>query len=394
MTNNTTQGALSGVRVLDLTDERGIYGAKLLADLGAETVRPEPLTGDPLRARGPHVEGQGQAKTSLWHTFFASNRRFFSVDVDSAEGRAQLGQLVARADIVLTCSDTFALAAAQLDEAQQQRPQLIVVDTSSFGPSGPWKDFLAPDLVAGALAGFNATTGDADTAPLMGFGELNFMVSGAYIAIAALAALNHRRETGIGQQVDISVHECITSCLEHVLMSYWYDHLSPSTSPGLARQGALHWSQAYTVMNAKAGAIMVTPAPDLEAQIFWLVQEDAFEDLLDEKYSDPNNTLATTQRVMDVLQQWVAGKDAEQLFLEGQSRHCPYGLVLPIEGVGENPQLQARKWWVDYQTPTATIKGPGAPYHFSATPWSMAPYGGVGADTQALLADIGWEQVQ
>jgi len=177
-------------------------------------------------------------------------------------------------------------------------------------------------------------------------------------------------------------------------MSYWYDDISPATSPGLPRQGALHWTQAYTVMNTKKGAIMVTPAPDLEAQIFWLVQEEAFEDLLDEKYSDPDNALATTQRVMEVLQQWVAKKDAEQLFLEGQSRHCPYGQVLPIEGVGTNPQLQARSWWVNYETATATIKGPGAPYHFSETPWSMGPCGAAGADTQALLADIGWEAAQ
>jgi crotonobetainyl-CoA:carnitine CoA-transferase CaiB-like acyl-CoA transferase len=95
--------------------------------------------------------------------------------------------------------------------------------------------------------------------------------------------------------------------------------------------------------------------------------------LLDEKYADPNNTLAITHRVMAVLGKWVAGKNAEQLFLEGQARHCPYGLVLPIEVVGENPQLQARKWWVNYRAPTATIKGPGAPYHFSATLWSMGP---------------------
>ena len=45
------EGALSGVRVIDLTDERGIYGAKLLADLGADVVRPEPPAGDPLRSR-------------------------------------------------------------------------------------------------------------------------------------------------------------------------------------------------------------------------------------------------------------------------------------------------------------------------------------------------------
>ena len=61
--------ALEGVRIIDLTDERGIYGAKLLADLGADIVRPEPISGDPLRARGPHMQGQTEHTSSLWHAF-------------------------------------------------------------------------------------------------------------------------------------------------------------------------------------------------------------------------------------------------------------------------------------------------------------------------------------
>ena len=76
---------LSGVRVVDLTDERGIYG-KLLADLGADVVRPEPPEGDPLRQRGPMLQAtnkdqQQQASASLWHAFFASNRHFFQVNL-------------------------------------------------------------------------------------------------------------------------------------------------------------------------------------------------------------------------------------------------------------------------------------------------------------------------
>jgi crotonobetainyl-CoA:carnitine CoA-transferase CaiB-like acyl-CoA transferase len=402
MTEGKVKGALSGVRVLDLTDERGIYGAKVIADLGADVIRPESLTGDPLRRRGPHQEGGADGTSSLWHAFFASNRRFFSLDVNSDTGRSQIGKLVERSDIVLCCEGHFALDAANLTDARKKKPELIVIDVSSFGPDGPWADFIAPDLVAGALGGFNATTGDADTPPLKGFGDLNFMVSGAYVAIAALAALHHARKNGVGQHVDVSVHECIVSCLEHVLMCCWYDEHSPVTVPGLARQGSLHWSRAYTVMDAKKGSIMVTPAPDIEAQIFWLVQEDAFEDLLDEKYSDPENAVETTRRVMEVLQKWVSTKDAEELFLEGQSRHAPYGQVLPIESVGENPQLQARKWWVDYTRKSAgdsnaskahlktNCKGPGAPYHFSATPWSIGPYGRPGEDTESILADIGW----
>ncbi|HIG41817.1 MAG: CoA transferase [bacterium] len=385
------KGALAGVRILDLTDERGIYGAKLVADLGAEVIRLEPPDGDPLRKRGPHIDAVTEQESSLWYLFFASNRRFFAVDPESEDGREQIQKLVARADIVLSCPGTFALDAAQLALARQQRPELIVIDTSSFGTKGPWKDFLAPDLIAGALGGFCATTGDVDTSPLKGFGELNFMVSGVYVAIAALASLYHMREKGSGQQVDVSVHECIASCLEHVFMCYWYDDLLATTIPALPRRASLHWSNAYVVMQAIKGSIMITPAPDFDRQLAWLVEVDAFEDLLDEKYADPVNYAATVKRMMEVLRAWVATRDAKELFFEAQSRHAPYGWVLPIEEVAENPQLQARQWWETYSTAGKEISGPGAPYQFSDTPWKMKPAENPETQMQAILADIGWD---
>ena len=64
--------ALADIRVIDLTDERGIYGTKLLADLGAQVIRPESTDGDPLRQRGPFMQSETGA-LSLWHSFFASN---------------------------------------------------------------------------------------------------------------------------------------------------------------------------------------------------------------------------------------------------------------------------------------------------------------------------------
>lgn len=381
-------GALAGVRVLDLTDERGIYGAKLLADLGADVVRPEPPEGDPLRSRGPHVDA-AQGTVSLWHVFFASNRRFFSLDPTSPAGEADLRRLVDRADVVLTCDGALGVEEADLENAKARRPELVVVEMSSFGREGPWRDYLAPDLVAGALGGSVATTGDADTPPLKTFGELNFLISGAYGAIAALAALYHARETGEGQGACVSVHECIASCLEHVLMFYWYqDRLPMAEEPVVPRQGSLHWSKAYRVMQAKGGSIMVTPTPSFDNQLAWLVEEDAHEDLIDPKYMELENRRLLSRRMMEVLEGWVATKDVEALFFDAQSRHCPYGWVLSIDKVAANPQLEAREWWVPVRVDGKEIRGPGAPYRFSDTPWSMGEYG----DAQTVLAEIGWEE--
>lgn len=387
-----SQGALAGIRVLDLTDERGIYAGKLLADLGADVVRPEPPAGDPLRARGPHAGDTPGPDTSLYRAFFASNRRSATIDAATPEGRRQVEALAASADIVLDCG-TLGGAGIGTDALLGAKPSLVVVRITSFGPDGPWADYLAPDLVAAALGGFAATTGDTDTPPLKGFGELNFITSGTYAAIGALIALYHARATGEGQVVDCSVHEAIASVLEHVFMWWWYsDRLGPvSVQHVLPRRAALHWSDLYDVFNAKDGAISATPMPDIQKQIAWLVEEDAFGDLLDPELAELKNFRRLIDTLMHQMKEWIATKDVQPLMFAAQERHRPFGMVLPVDNVAENPHLAARDWWQTYRVAGGDVRGPGAPYHLSETPWAIAARDAVaGADTETIMAEIGW----
>jgi len=101
-----------------------------------------------------------------------------------------------------------------------------------------------------------------------------------------------------------------------------------------------------------------------------------------------------TRRMMEVLRKWVTGKDAQALFFDAQKRHTPYGWVQPIEKLAENPQLEARHWWVDYNIDGATLRGPGAPYQFSDTPWRVSldnPPGEQSIGTDEVLAAAGWQ---
>jgi crotonobetainyl-CoA:carnitine CoA-transferase CaiB-like acyl-CoA transferase len=378
-------GPLQGMRVVDLSDERGIFGAKLLGDYGADVVRPEPPEGDPLRLRGPRVGDDG---ASLWHAFFATSRRFLTIDPGCAADRARLQQLVERADVLITCPGTFALALVDIEAARRANPALVHVDVSSFGDSGPWRDLLAPDLVAGALGGNVSPTGAPDTTPLKMFGELNFMISGIYAAIAALSARRHVRAGGDGQYVSVPVHECLVSCLEHVLMFYWYGE-KMGRGRVLPRQGGTHWSMAYTVMPARTGAIMVTPTPHFDAQLAWLVEEDAHGDLLDEKYSDPKRFPLMVARTMQLLREWVAKQDAEDLFYRAQARHSPYGWVQPIERLPENPQLAARGWWSTLHVDGQALRAPGTPFAIPEMP--VAPRDSTVLSGDAVLSELGWE---
>jgi crotonobetainyl-CoA:carnitine CoA-transferase CaiB-like acyl-CoA transferase len=175
-------------------------------------------------------------------------------------------------------------------------------------------------------------------------------------------------------------------------MFYFYQQtLNRPEGRVLPRRGALHWSDAYGVMPGKNGCIMATPAPNFDNQLMWWIEEDVHEDLIDPKYMEPENLRLRTQRAMDIMSRWVATKDVEALFHEAQSRHAPYGWVLPIEKVAENPQLQARDWYVPYQIDDVNITSPGTPYHFSKTPWQLKPYQSQAIPISAVADQLRWQ---
>ena len=390
MTQQSTtsdQYPLSGVRVLDLADERAIYGAKLLADLGATVVRIESSTGDALRGRGP-FDNSGE---SLWFNYYASNRHIITLDPTDEKAKTELKHILRGTDVVI---DTGSLESRgmSLEDLERLNPQITYVDVASFSKTGPWRNYLAPDLVAGALGGAAATTGDTDTTPLKLFGDQSFLVSGVYAAIAGLAGLFQSSRTGLAEQIDISVHETIVSTLEHVLMIAWYpEFVSYAKGNVLPRRGSLHWSNAYQVMTAKNGSLMVTPTPDVQKQIAWLAEEDLHEDLLDEKYNDLSLRQVFIKRLMDIMGKWVSDKDAETFFHEAQARHHPFGLVMKPDELAGNVHLESRSWWEDYTVENGVIKGPGSPYRFSRSSWkppleNTVPH----HDSEAIMQDIGW----
>jgi benzylsuccinate CoA-transferase BbsE subunit/naphthyl-2-methylsuccinate CoA transferase subunit len=352
---------LAGVRVLDLADERGIYGSKLLADLGASTIRLESSHDDGLRKRGP-LNKNGE---SLWYSYYASNRVVIEIDTESDHGITQLKKLVSKADIIIDTGIVNSITSTEFN-LNDLNSKVVHVDVSSFGQNGPWKDFLAPDLIAGALGGSVAATGDINTTPIKLFGDQSFLVSGTYAAIAALTGLYDSYETGLGGRIDIPVHETIASTLEHVLMFALYPGFFPwADGKVLPRRGSLHWGNAYEVVPAIGGSIMVTPTPNVEKQIAWLVEEQVEEDLLDERYTALEHRQEFVKRIMTVLRKWVATKDAESFFHEAQSRHYPFGLVMKPNEVANNPHLKERNWWKEYPTENSVAKGPGDPYKFS-----------------------------
>ena len=145
--------ALGHLRVLDLAGPMGQRCSKLMADMGADVIKVEPPGGDQARSVGPFYGGGRNPEGSLYFLNFNTNKRSITVDLDSKKGQDLLRQLAATADVLVESFGPGYLDGLGLGFKSLERinPGLVMTSITTFGQSGPYKDFQGTDLVAQAL---------------------------------------------------------------------------------------------------------------------------------------------------------------------------------------------------------------------------------------------------
>jgi crotonobetainyl-CoA:carnitine CoA-transferase CaiB-like acyl-CoA transferase len=379
----TELGPLAGLRVLDLTDDLGRFGTKLLAEYGADVYRPS-WAG----SRGAPMPGVAGERGGLLDWWFDAAKSQVALNLDSDDGVADYRRLAATADLVIDGKPVGYLAERGIDHPDLVvvNPGLSQVSVTPFGRTGPRSQWQTSDLVAGALGGVLAITGTPDE-PLNSWGWQNYNFAGFAAAISGLAAVRSARHRGKGQLVDLSLHEVVAGSIENLLMQYFYDDLLPL--PKLAaRQGSLHWLGAYEVVPARSGHVMVTPTPQAEQLIDWMVAAgiDAAEPFVGLAVEE---LLARMPELMAAMKEFAATIDAGELWQEAQKRHIAFGEVQSIPQVAANPQFAYRDLFADIELPDGgAIRGPWRLVRFSDTP--IAPPPGLPAEsaTVAEAAEI------
>lgn len=192
------------LKVLDLTDERGLLCGRLLADLGADVVQVEPIDGSAARRAAPLV-GHDSDISLVWQTFGA-NRRGVRLDLDSEEGQDSFRALARAADVVVTSMSQTWLRTRGLDPEtlRTEDPTLVCVVISGFGWQGPKASYADTDLVVWAAGGPLEPHRDGDRPPLRISVPQAHLHAGADAAAGALTAVLARASTGEGQVVDVS----------------------------------------------------------------------------------------------------------------------------------------------------------------------------------------------
>ena len=325
---------LSGGLVLDLTDDSGRLGSRLLADMGAEVVR---------------VEKPSQSADFHWEDL---GKRSVTLDIESKAGQKVFRRLLKTADVLVESRppgylDSLGLGYSELSKIN---PRLIMASITPFGQSGPCRDYKSCDIVAGAVGGQLYLNGEAGSPPLKAFGNQSYYLASLFAAIGVMLALWHRHSSGRGQRIDISLQECTAAALDHALVRYFYQ------GEVAQRQGSLHWNGAFRVFPAKDGYVLLSLFYQWQTLVEWLDSEGMAEDLADSKWRDRDYRLEHIDHIIEVLERWTRENPAPELVEKGQAMGFPWAEVASLSQLLASPQLKARGFWTEVEHPVTGKK--------------------------------------
>ena len=378
---------LDGVRILAFTQlGAGPFGLMFLSDLGADVVKVEDPTtgGDEARTVPPFNDRA--AHDGLYFQSLNRGARSLTLNLRAPESRDLLHRLVARADAVYNNMRGDLPGKLGLDYAALRgaNPKVVCCSLSGFGRTGPRAGEPAYDYLLQAYSGFMSVTGEPDAPPTKaGISVVDF-AGGMLSALALMIGLHRARATGQGSDVDVSLLDTALSMLNY--MAAWT--LNRGWRPQRHRDGA-HQS--------------LMPSQSFQTADGWLVimvMKEKFWTRLAERVGRPElaadprfrtfpDRLAHRDALADVLRAEFRRRTTAE-WLERLRGHVPVAPVYTVEEALADEQAAAREMLVEVLHPVfGRIHEVGCPIKIDGVPPRYAPASPLGADTGALLAEIG-----
>ncbi len=377
---------LAGVRILDLTHMlSGPYGAMILADLGAETIKVEPLHGEGTRkllATDPKnsLEGMG-----AYYITLNRNKKSTAIDLKSEAGLSVFYDLVKEADVVIS---NFGAGVPErlgidYDALAKVNPRIITCVVSGFGSDGPNYKRPAFDQVAQATGGGMSITGmnkESQTRAGIPIGDLG---GGMFAVMGIMSALLERERSGKGQNVDISMLDCQISMLNYMATMFF---LSGDDPYPIGNSHFVH--VPYDTFKCADGYIVIAVITDN----FWtnlktVVDIPEFDDVeLDGQPGRWAKRNMITEKLNDTLAQNTVDHWISQL----EAKRIPCAPVNSFSQALSDQQVLHRNMVVDLPHPSGAVtKGPGNPIKLSRTneeSFSAAPL--LGEHTDSVFKDL------
>ena len=349
MKKNTSQPPhalpLTGLRVVEFTHMvMGPTCGMVLADMGAEVIKVEPIEGDRTR----HLLGAGAG----FFPMFNRNKKSIAIDLHKPEGAAIARQLAASADVVLENFKPDTMAKYGLDYASlsKQNPKIIYVSHKGFLP-GPYEHRTALDEVVQMMGGLAYMTGRPGD-PLRAGTSVNDIMGGMFGAIGTLGALIQRGITGRGQEVQSALFENNVFLVGQHMLQYAITGQPAAPMPARISPWAV-----YDVFTVKDGEqIFISAVSDAQWATFCDVFD--FADLkLDPRYASNNDRVRERPTLMPILRERLAHYSATALGRLMETNKLPYAPIRKPEELFDDEHLLATGGLADITLPDGERAG-------------------------------------
>jgi crotonobetainyl-CoA:carnitine CoA-transferase CaiB-like acyl-CoA transferase len=326
---------LSGIKVLAVEiGAAGPWCSRLLADMGAEVVKVEPLEGDLTRNWDSVCKGLSAA-----HVFLNRNKKSLTLNLKSDEGREIFLKLAAEADIVFENFKPGVVARLGIDYAAVRtvKADIIYGHISGFGQDGPYRDEKAYDMIIQGEVGYILMTGSAD-APAKIPVSICDEAAGFYAALGILGLLNRRNQSGEGGEFEVSMLECAATMLGYVPHLLWHRGEEPKRT-GM-RHGLLTPYGPY-----KAGDDLWFSIAVLSEAAWRKLCEEVVEapELLDDaRYKNNETRIANRAPLEGRLVELFMARPKSEWLTRLRAAGIPCGGVNTLGEVLDHPQLKAR----------------------------------------------------
>jgi benzylsuccinate CoA-transferase BbsE subunit len=360
---------LDGIVVVDATDASGAYCGRLLADLGADVVRIEAPSGDPMRHYEPIVRTASGEIVSCFERFVNLNKRSVTVDVTDDEGRDLAKRLIGRCDVLLDTpgpGDVTSHGFASTELAVLN-PDLVRVSISSFGFEGPYSQNASDDLVTIASSGLLSLGGYEDTPPISVYGNQTYFAESIFGAVGAILGLLARAQDATARRIDVCGQEVMANALEDALPDYDLTGSIRRRFGDRAREaGSGTFACADGFVTMVAGRLGTAAA--WMSLVAWLneVGTEGADKLLDQRWNDHSfrQQRESITYFADVFERFAATRLKHDLYHEAQARRIALAPVNTFSDVLADPQLADRDF---FETVTDPVTGlgmiyPGRPY--------------------------------
>ncbi len=375
---------LKGIRVLDATHiVAGPFCSMILADMGAEVIKIErPRTGDLARGRGPFIGDADTGQVSSRFLGVNRNKKSVTLDLRNATCKAAFENLVANSDVLLDNwgPGAFRRLGLGYDRLSEINPRLVYAEITGYGDSegarGPYSDWPANNLAIQAMSGWMELTGEPGGRPQAVGDNMGDSVPGVWAALGIVLALETRRQTGLGQHVDVAMYECMAS---HVI-SNMNAYQATGNIPGRTREASLG---PGLVFRASDGYIIMAGVrnPQRLAALWELVGRSDLPES-DERYLQqfPDADFVFDQ-VIPAIEAWSSERPKWEVAGRLTEIGFSMGVTQSVADLADCPHLAAREMYVD------TADSIGGTFRSLATPIRLTACEASGAGVPPTLGE-------